>query len=91
MRKHLRSTGRKGSLAEINDTPKAAVPGAGIEGIADLAIRPKRPFASGEFWEATSELERRVLAGPCHLDVYFSKYSIVFIQPAVAQKHLAVC
>jgi len=40
---------RKGSLAELNDTPKAAVRAAGIEGIADLAIRRMRPFVSGKF------------------------------------------
>ena len=44
---------RKGSLAELNDTPKAAARAAGIEGIADLAIRRKRPFvriSCGEYW-----------------------------------------
>ncbi|MGB5412643.1 MAG: hypothetical protein WBN09_14005, partial [Woeseiaceae bacterium] len=40
---------RNGSLAELNDTPKAAVRAAAIEGIADLAIRRKRPFVSGNF------------------------------------------
>ena len=36
-----------GSLAELNDTPKPAVRGAAIEGIADLAIRGFRN-ADGE-------------------------------------------
>ena len=38
-----------GSFAEIDDTPKAAVRAAPIEGEADLAIQQKRPFASGKF------------------------------------------
>jgi hypothetical protein len=42
---------RFGSFAEINDTPKAAVRAAPIEGEADLAIQQKRPFASGKFQE----------------------------------------
>jgi hypothetical protein len=53
---------RKGSFADPHDTPKAAVRAAGIEGIADLAIRRKRPFVSGKFRESTRELERGVLA-----------------------------
>jgi len=44
-------TGRKGSFAEINDTHKAAVRAAPIEGEADFAIQQKRPFASGKFQE----------------------------------------
>ena len=51
-------TGRFGSLAELNDTPKAAVLAAGIGGIADLAIHQKQPFVSGKFRETTRELER---------------------------------
>ena len=52
--------GCNGSFAEINDTPKAAVRAAPIEGEADLAIQQKRPFASGKFQETTKELERKV-------------------------------
>ena len=58
----LDSNGGFGSSAELNDTPKAAVRAAGIEGIADLAIRQNRPFASDKFWKETSELEWQVLA-----------------------------
>jgi hypothetical protein len=47
-----------GSFAEINDTPKAAVRAAPIEGEADLAIRRKRPFVSGKFWEPPRKLKR---------------------------------
>jgi len=47
-----------GSIAELNDTPKAAVRAAGIGGIADLAIHLEQPFLSGKFQESTSEFER---------------------------------
>jgi hypothetical protein len=33
-----------------------------MAGIADLAIRQNRPFASDKFWEEPRELERQLLA-----------------------------
>lgn len=49
----------------LKSHPKAAVRAALIEGIAELAIRRKRPLANGEFQEPTWELERKELAVPC--------------------------
>jgi hypothetical protein len=59
------ANGSFGSFAEINDTPKAAVRAAPIEGEADLAIQQKRPFVSGKFSEPPRKLKRKVLAAPC--------------------------
>ena len=50
------------SFADPHDTPKAAVRAAGVGGIADLAIRRNRPFASDKIWEDPRELKRQVLA-----------------------------
>ena len=51
-------TGRNGSLAELNDNPKAADRAAGIGRIADPAIHRRRSFLSGKFRETIRELER---------------------------------
>ena len=60
-----RATGGEGSLAELNDTPKAAVRAAPIEGEADLAIQQKRPFASGKFQEIALGAQAESIGRQC--------------------------
>jgi hypothetical protein len=57
----LRTNVSFGSLAELNDTPKAAVRAAGVGAIADAAIHLQQRLSSGKFQEPTSELERQIL------------------------------